>query len=118
MTVKRIVPNFKLSDPDKARYFYENILGLEVIMDLGWILTFVSDQDTRPQVSIAAEGGADAEVPDLSIEVDDVDQVYRKAMAAKCEIVREIADEEWGVRRFFVRDPSGHILNILAHRPE
>ena len=118
MTVKRIVPNFKLSDPEKARYFYETVLELKMAMDLGWIPTFMSNQDTRPQVNIAAEGGADAEVPDLLIEVDDVDRVYRKAVAAKCEIVRDIADEEWGIRWFFVRDPSGHVLNILAHLPE
>lgn len=26
-----------------------------------------------------------------------------------------VADEPWGVRRFFVRDPFGRLLNILEH---
>ena len=26
------------------------------------------------------------------------------------------ADEPWGVRRFFVRDPFGRLVNILSHR--
>jgi hypothetical protein len=29
--------------------------------------------------------------------------------------VHPLTDEPWGVRRFFVRDPSGKVLNILSH---
>jgi hypothetical protein len=25
------------------------------------------------------------------------------------------ADEPWGIRRFFVRDPSGTVISVLAH---
>ena len=39
----------------------------------------------------------------------------RAAGAAGADIVRELTDEPWGVRRFFVRDPGGHVINILAH---
>jgi uncharacterized glyoxalase superfamily protein PhnB len=55
-------------------------------------------------------------VPDISIEVDDVDKTYRRAVEAKCEILYGIADEPWGVRRFYVRDPFGKVLNVLSHR--
>ena len=51
----------------------------------------------------------------MSIEVDDVDAVYRKAVNAGYEIVYEIVNEPWGVRRFYVRDPAGKVLNILSH---
>jgi hypothetical protein len=27
-----------------------------------------------------------------------------------------LQDEEWGVRRFFVRDPNGRVVNVLSHR--
>ena len=27
------------------------------------------------------------------------------------------ADEPWGVRRFYVRDPFGRLVNILMHLP-
>jgi uncharacterized glyoxalase superfamily protein PhnB len=30
-------------------------------------------------------------------------------------VVYPIRDEPWGVRRFFVEDPSGTIVNVLAH---
>ena len=54
-------------------------------------------------------------MPQLSIEVDDVDAVHSKAQQLGLEIVYDITNEPWGVRRFYVRDPFGTIVNILAH---
>ena len=31
------------------------------------------------------------------------------------EIAYELTDEPWGVRRFYVRDPVGKLLNVLSH---
>ena len=55
-------------------------------------------------------------MPDAAIEVDDVDAAYRSAQRLGHEIVHPLTDEPWGVRRFFVRDPNGKVLNILSHR--
>lgn len=115
MTVRRIVPNLALSNPAEAKAFYENLLGLKVVMDHGWIVTFASDAATTPQISVASEGGSGTPVPDISIEVDDVDGVYDRARQAGYEILYELCDEDWGVRRFYIRDPAGRVLNILAH---
>jgi lactoylglutathione lyase len=115
MTVRRIVPNIAAADPGLARTFYEALLGLKVVMDHGWILTFASDASAAPQLSVASEGGSGTPVPDLSIEVDDVDQVYQRVMAAELEITYGITNEPWGVRRFFIRDPFGRIVNVLSH---
>ena len=54
--------------------------------------------------------------PDVSIEVDDVDDVHERAVAAGAEIVYPLTDEEWGLRRFFVRDPNGAVINVTEHR--
>ena len=117
MTIKRIVANFTASDPQTARAFYEEFLGLEVVMDHGWIMTFAAGETSgRPEVGIASEGGSGTPVPDISVEVDDVDQMYERAKMAGLEIVYGIADEPWGVRRFFVRDPLGKLVNILSHK--
>ncbi len=40
----------------------------------------------------------------------------RRSFEVGCEILHPLTEEPWGVRRFFVRDPSGKVLNILAHR--
>ena len=34
------------------------------------------------------------------------------------EIVHPLTDEPWGVRRFFVRDPDGNVVNIVSHSDE
>jgi len=115
MTVKRIVANLAVADPRSTRDFYEKLLDLDVVMDHGWIVTLASDASARPQLSIASEGGSGTPVPDLSIEVDDVDRIYERAKAAGFAITYGIADEPWGVRRFYVRDPSGRVVNILTH---
>lgn len=53
--------------------------------------------------------------PDVSIEVDDVDAVHDRAVAAGAEIVYPLTDEAWGLRRFFVRDPNGAVINVTQH---
>lgn len=115
MAVLRIVPNFAAADPQLARSFYERLLGLDIAMDQGWILTFATEGGARPQISIMSEGGLGTAVPDISIEVDDVDEVYMRARSQGFEIVYPLSDEPWGVRRFFVRDPLGKVVNILSH---
>jgi uncharacterized glyoxalase superfamily protein PhnB len=55
-------------------------------------------------------------VPNFSIQVDDVDAAYTTAAEAGAEIVHPLTDEPWGVRRFFVRDRDGRILNVLSHQ--
>jgi len=116
MTVRRIVANLAADDLSRGRAFYEELLGLRVVMDHGWIVTFAAETTAPPQISIASEGGSGTAVPDLSIEVDDVDEVYRRAVAGNFEIPYGVVDEPWGVRRFYVRDPFGRLVNILAHR--
>jgi catechol 2,3-dioxygenase-like lactoylglutathione lyase family enzyme len=117
MKVKRIVTNIGVSDPAAAARFYHDILGLEVLMDMGWIATYGSSEKMTLQMSFLSEGGSGAPVPDVSIEVDDLDATLARVTQAKIPIEYGPADEPWGVRRFFVRDPFGTLLNILSHTP-
>jgi catechol 2,3-dioxygenase-like lactoylglutathione lyase family enzyme len=68
------------------------------------------------QITFAANGGSGAPTPDLSIEVDDLDAALSRVEAAGIPIEYGPVNEPWGVRRFFVRDPFGKLVNILAHR--
>lgn len=115
MKVKRIVADFQVSDPTAAREFYKDLLGLDVLMDLGWIATYGSREKMTVQVSFLTEGGSGAPVPDLSIEVDDLDAALMRAKKANISLVYGPTSEPWGVRRFFVRDPFGKLVNILVH---
>ena len=115
MQVKRIMANIAAEDVSAAKRFYQDILGLDVLMDHGWWLTYGSAQKMSVQVSIASEGGSGTPVPDLSIEVDDLDTALQRMKKAKVAIEYGPADEPWGVRRFYVRDPFGRLINILMH---
>lgn len=116
MSIKRIVPNIKSETPKIFIKFYEEFMGLKVAMDMDWIITFVSKQNPTSQISVIRPDESDAPHPDISIEVDDVDHMYARAQEQKIEVVYPITDEPWGVRRFFVKDPSGRVVNILSHR--
>lgn len=116
MKVKRIVSNVATSDVDKAGAFYKNVLGLEVLMDLGWIRTYGSSSKMTLQLSVMSEGGSGTAVPDMSIEVDDVDEALTRVRRAGIAVEYGPANEPWGVRRFYVRDPFGKLINILQHQ--
>jgi len=115
MKVKRIVSNVAASNPEDARSFYESIFGLELVMDHGWIKTFSSGEEMIAQISVASEGGSGTPVPDLSIEVDDLDAILKRVKAENIQIEYGPASEPWGVRRFYVRDPFGKLINVLQH---
>ena len=115
MQVKRIVANLHTLDPSAAKRFYQDVLGLEILMDQGWIVTYGGPQQMRVQISFMSEGGSGTPVPDLSIEVDDIDVAYERMKAEGFPIEYGPAYEPWGVRRFFVRDPFGKLVNGLAH---
>ena len=115
MRVKRIVANVVGPTPAAAARFYKDILGLDVLMDMGWIATYGSDEVMPIQISFISEGGSGAPAPDLSIEVDDLEAVLRRVKKAGIAVEYGPCDEPWGVRRFFVRDPFGKLVNLLAH---
>ena len=116
MKVQRIVANIATQDIAAARRFYHDVLGLDVVMDLGWIATYGSQDTMTVQISFMAQGGSGTPVPNLSIEVDDVDMAFDAMQDAGFAIEYGPADEPWGVRRFYVRDPFGRLVNILSHR--
>lgn len=113
MTVRRVVPNLFAEDIPAAHEFYVGLLGFEVAMDFGWIATVASPSNPTAQVSLQS-----TVEPRLTVEVENVDAVYRSAQERGDEIVYELTDEAWGVRRFFVRDPTGAVVNVMAHLPE
>ncbi|MBY8915497.1 VOC family protein [Nitratireductor rhodophyticola] len=116
MKVKRIVANIASDQVGKAKRFYADVLGLDTLMDQGWIVTYGAQEKTRLQVSVMSQGGSDTPVPDLSIEVDDLDEALERVEKAGFPIEYGPAEEPWGVRRFYTRDPFGKLVNILTHR--
>ncbi len=114
MTIRRVVPNIKSDRLDQSREFYVDFLGLQVAMDMGFIITFASASNPTAQISVIRDGSSVAP-PHLTVEVSDVDAVYARALERRLHIAYPLTDEPWGVRRFFVVDPNGVVLNIMSH---
>lgn len=117
MSIRRVVPNLASDNLSETRDFYR-ALGFHVVMDMGWIVTVASPSNATAQISFAAEGiRPNGEAPLITVEVADVDAAHAAALARGYEVVRSLRDEEWGVRRFFVRDPDGRVINVMSHAP-
>jgi catechol 2,3-dioxygenase-like lactoylglutathione lyase family enzyme len=114
MTISRTVPNIRSDRPVETRDFFVELLGFEVAMDMGWVVTVASPTNRSAQVTIV--GNDDMAAPGISVEVPDVDAVHARAVEQGFEIAYSLRDEEWGVRRFMLREPSGTVPNVLSHR--
>ncbi|MEP2979054.1 MAG: VOC family protein [Lentilitoribacter sp.] len=115
MTVKRIVFDIATNSVEEVKRFYIELFELDVAMDQGWIATLTSGEGAQVQLSIASEGGSGTPVPDASIEVNDVNATFDRAKTMGVQIEYNLTDEPWGVRRFFLRDPAGQLINVLMH---
>jgi catechol 2,3-dioxygenase-like lactoylglutathione lyase family enzyme len=119
MEIRRAMPVIVTDRPAETRAFYEGFLGFRVAMDEDGLLMLASRSTPTTQLIVAwpSPTASDPEVieVDVSVEVADVDAVYALARAEGLEIVRDLRDEPWGIRRFFVRDPAGRTINVASH---
>ena len=117
--IRRAMPVIKTDKPGETRSFYEDFLGFRAAMSEDGMLMMASTSTPTTQLIIAWKS-ATAIDPDLlsvdvSIEVADVDAAHAQARADGYEIVRDLRDEPWGIRRFFARDPAGLTINVASH---
>ncbi len=110
------MPNIKSDRPAETREFFVDLLGFEVAMDLGWVVTVASPTNRAAQVTIVSSD--DPAAPGISVGVDDVDAVHARAVEKGFEIAYSLRDEAWGVRRFMLREPSGTLVNVVSHRSD
>jgi len=117
MDIRRIVPNISSDRMEESRKFYTDFLGLKLVMDMEWILTFSSVSNPTAQISIVKNDKPNVFDSDITItiEVNDIDSLYKKAVSLDYKIPYPITNESWGVRRFFVKDPNNVIVNIMCH---
>jgi predicted enzyme related to lactoylglutathione lyase len=113
VTISRAVPNIRSDRPAETRDFFIDLFGFEVAMDMDWVMTVASP--SNPSVQITIVGDDDMAAPGISVEVTDVDAVYAKAVERGMDVAYPLSDEEWGVRRFMLREPSGTVVNVLSH---
>lgn len=109
-----MVPIITVDDITSAAATYRNVLGMVEVTDLGWLLTMTDSHDMHRQVTLVTKDASAPVNPQVSIQVDDVDAIYAEAVEFGVDIVYPLTDEPWGSRRFFFRDPSGNVINVLS----
>jgi predicted enzyme related to lactoylglutathione lyase len=109
------VTDLAAADPSALARFWQEVFGLHLLMDGGFIVTLGTQGHAPVQLSLAREGGSGTPVPAVTVEVDDLEATLVRARAAGGTIAYGPADETWGVRRFLLRDPEGNLVNVMTH---
>ena len=112
----RVIAYANGEELDESRAFYTDVLGFEVVME-DPVLGLTSPANHSAQVLVPPAGFDDPQ-PRFGIDLGEpeaVDAAHAAAVQRGLRVVYALRDEPWGVRRFFVEDPSGTIINVLAH---
>jgi catechol 2,3-dioxygenase-like lactoylglutathione lyase family enzyme len=116
MPVTRIVAYAAGHERDASRDFYVEVLGMQIAME-DPVLDLQSPDNPTAEVIVGAQEMQDAQ-PSFGVDVGDpaaVDAAHAEALRRGLKVVYALRDEPWGVRRFFVEDPGGTVVNVLAH---
>lgn len=113
MAVTRIVANLKATDPLALARFYEQAFELDLPHEMGWIVFLEMGEAQKIELHAASQGGSGLELPVISIGVSDLDATEAAVREAGGTVVYGPVTEEWGLRRFFFRDPAGNLVNVV-----
>lgn len=110
-------PMLVVNDIDKSVEFYENILGMSVILDFGANKTLTGGlalqtaETYRDFIDGRALcfGGNDFE---LYFEEDDFDSFIQRLKIFKIEFVHPVKEHSWGQRVVRFYDPDKHIVEV------
>jgi catechol 2,3-dioxygenase-like lactoylglutathione lyase family enzyme len=114
--ISRVIAYADGDDLAASRDFYVEVLGFDVAME-DPVLGLTSPANPSAQVLIPPRG-MENPPPRFGIDVGEPDAVgaaHSEAVRRGLRVVYPLSNEPWGVRRFFVEDPSGTVINVLAH---
>jgi catechol 2,3-dioxygenase-like lactoylglutathione lyase family enzyme len=117
-----------VSDLERARIFYRDVLGAEVYREYGgtsivlnfqgtWLLlvTGGGPTDDKPTVSFAPPADPDQVSHAMTIRVPDCQEAYDVLQSRGAQFLTPPTDWSAEIRCFF-RDPDGHLLEISEAR--
>lgn len=115
------------ADTAAVRDFYVDLFGLDVASDVGWFTSLrradepwevcVWDPGHESVPAAVRASAAAGAAPMLAFVVPDADAVDAVEQAARdrgAVVVTGAADEPWGQRHAFVRDPAGTVVDVVA----
>lgn len=123
-------PFMRYEDAPKAIEWLERAFGFQVQLRVPGPDGTIAHAELRLGTGVIMLGSAKEDDLGLStpkvlkqvtqgiyVALDDVDAHYREARAAGAEIVRELADTEYGSREYLARDLEGHLWSFGSYRP-
>ena len=112
-------------DADRAIAFYERVFGARevwrvmhfhrvghAVLRIGRSEIVVLDEFPEAGILAPDSDSINLAVPRLLIEIEDVDAVLERAIAAGATVLRGAEDQWWGVRSGVIRDPFGYRWSI------
>lgn len=113
-----------VDDVDRARTFYQDVLGATVFREYGgtssvlqlfgtWLLLVTGGGPTpdKPTVTFVAPEDPDRVAHSMTIRVGDCRAAYATLRSRGAAFLTEPVESDWEIRAFF-RDPDGHLLEI------
>jgi catechol 2,3-dioxygenase-like lactoylglutathione lyase family enzyme len=122
MKIRHVSTIVLVSDVDRSRAFYRDLLAQTVVADHGTIVMFEGGLVIHDGVNLlertyrtpgafpAGPRGKDS--LDVYFETDELDHVYRLVCESGAAIIHGIEVQSWGQRVFRFHDPDGHIVEI------
>ena len=118
----KIIPLLRCTNLKEALSFYTKVLDFKLKYpndpDNEWAVDIVNND---AELILASMDGT-AEIA-LYVKVDDVDAIFRKYVDRglivpnnpDSPVHNRPIDQTWGLREFYVNDPSGNTLRFAAH---
>ena len=100
---------FRVADIERSHAFYQDGLGLELVLDQGGCRIYrLTDAS---YLGVCERGEHPASNVITTIVTDDVDGWYRRFVAAGGDVDDEPRDNDnYRIYHFFGKDPDGHLI--------
>jgi len=115
-----LFPDICTDNVTASKDYYMSLLGLDVVFEIDWYVQLKSPVDDNLQIAFVDTHHPSVPVTHqkpsqgvvVTVESNNVDDIYRKATELKLPVVMELCDEDWGQRHFMLEDPNGLLVDV------
>jgi len=121
MKITSYYPVIQSMDVAGTAQFYRDNFDFAVMFQADWYVHLQSPVD--PRVNLGIVDAMHDTIPEgargtttgliLNFEVQDVDDMHTRAVAAGLPIKKSLRDEDFGQRHFITADPNGILIDVI-----